>query len=424
MNASAPVRAAVVGAGHRGQLYASYALSHPEELKIVAVVDVDEFRRGQMAQSHAIPAEMSFGTVEEFLRKPRSVDAVINGTMDPLHIPTSVPLLAAGYHMLLEKPIGVTQDEVMTLAAVAREHHSKVMICHVLRYAPFYVEIRKRVAAGEIGEIVSIQTTEHVSYHHMAVAFIRGKWSRADKSSPMLMSKCCHDLDLIAWMKSGIAPRSVSSFGSRTYFRPERAPAGSGTRCMVDCQIEANCQYSARKHYIEMGLWDVYAFQGIEHMAPTSEQKIESLRTDNPYGRCVWRCDNDVVDRQTVSVEFADGCTVTHNMIGGVSRPGRSIHLVGTEGEIQGFMEDSVFFVRHPDPTPGHEYFEERVDTTTGDGGHGGGDLRLVADFVRVLRGESASISTTSLEDSVRGHLIGFAAEKSRHERTTVNVGD
>ncbi len=417
-----PITAVIVGAGHRSVCYGRYGVKNPDELKIVAVAEPNEFRRKQTAEEFGIPSDLCFETAEELASRPRFADAAINGTMDRDHIPTSLPLLEKGYDLLLEKPIAPSAAEVLSLRDAARKYGSMVMICHVLRYAPFYAAVRQRVADGEIGQLLSVQTQENVSYHHMAVGFVRGKWNREGESNSMLMAKCCHDMDLITWMMSGIAPKSVSSFGSRMYFRPEKAPAGSGTRCLLDCAIEADCPYSAKKHYIEQGLWGFYAWQPVEHLNLNTEGKIASLREDNPFGRCVWACDNDVVDHQAVIVEFADGCTATHNMVGGVSRPCRSIHLIGTEGEIQGVMDEGSFVVRHPDARAGHEYAEERVEINVKGDGHGGGDHRLVADFVRVLRGEPASISTTSLEDSVYGHLIGFAADVSRVEHRVIPI--
>jgi hypothetical protein len=269
----------------------------------------------------------------------------------------------------------------------------------------------------------------------MAVGFIRGKWSKKSYCrSSMLMAKCCHDLDLIAWMKSGIKPRSVASFGDNFQFRAENAPPEAGTRCLVDCPIEEDCLYSARKHYIDHPhRWSFYVWESLEHLAhPTIEDKIHSLETDNPYGHCVWKCDMEVVDHQSVLIEFEDGSTATHNMIGGSSRPSRAIHLIGTKGEIQGVFEDRRFVIRHIDPRPGHEYSEQVIDldvvgNVPGDmhgtfGGHGGGDLRLVADFLRVVRGEPASISTTDIRDSITGHLIGFCADRAMEERRVVDV--
>lgn len=419
---SKQITAIVVGAGHRGLLCASYALQHPDELKIVGVADPNEWRRKQTAEIHGFGPDMCFESAEELARKGLLADAIINGTMDNEHVPTSLPLLAAGYHILLEKPIANRESEVRALQATARKYDRTVMICHVLRYAPFYAAIRKRVLDGEIGEIMSVMTVENVSYHHMATCFVRGKWNRLELGNSMLMSKCCHDLDLITWMKSGIRPLRVSSLGSLMYFRPEHAPEGSGKRCLVDCKIEETCDYSARKHHIDQNIWPTYAFQSIEHEEQTEENRLRSLREDNPHGRCVWHCDNDVVDHQAVAIEFADGSTGSHNMIGGTSRPCRSMHIIGTKGEIQGVNEEGAFVVRHPDVRKGHEYSETRVEVNVSGDGHGGGDMRLVEDFVRTLQGEPRSISSTNLDDSIYGHLLGFAADKARIEHGCVEI--
>lgn len=427
----APVAAVIVGAGHRSISYASYSLDHPDEIRIVGVADPNELRRKRVAETYGLSPDQCFESAASLAQRPKMADAVINGTMDHQHVSTSLPLLAAGYDMLLEKPFATNEDDMWELVDVCRKHRRKIMICHVLRYAPFYVEIHKRVLEGLIGEIINIQTVEHVSYHHMAVGYVRGKWNRKSQCySSMLLAKCCHDLDLIAWMKSGIAPRSVSSVGSNMQFRSEKAPKGAGTRCLVDCPIEADCLYSARKHYIDHPLrWGFYVWASIEHIPnSTIEDKITSLKAENPFGRCVWRCNNDVVDHQSVVTEFEDGCTVTHNMVGGASRPMRSIHLVGTRGEIQGILEDSRFAIRHMDPRPGHEYSEEGVNLNIrGDmhgalGGHSGGDKRLVADFVHMIRDEPCSISCTSINDSIYGQLMAFCADRAMEEHTVVDI--
>jgi len=428
---SRPLTAVIVGAGHRSLVYASYAREHPDELKIVGVADPTELRRKQVAELYGLKPDQCFETAEDLAARGKIADAAINGTMDHQHVPTSLPLLEAGYDVLLEKPFATHEKEMRQLVRTARRCGRKIMICHVLRYTPFYMAVRRKLLDGLVGEPINMQTVEHVSYHHMAVGFVRGKWSnRARCRSSMLLAKCCHDLDMIAWMKSGVAPRSVSSHGCNMQFRPEKAPPGAGTRCLVDCPIEKDCLYSARKHYIDHPeRWSFYVWACLEHIPePTIQDKIRSLETDNPYGRCVWRCDNDVVDHQSVVIEFEDGATVTHNLVGGVSRPLRSIHVLGTRGEIQGVFEDNKFVIRRIDPRPGREYSEEWVDVNVeGDmhgafGGHGGGDLRLVSDFVRALRGEPPSISCTSIEDSIRGHQIVFAADRAMEERRVVDI--
>ena len=420
---SKAITAVIVGAGNRTNVYSTYAEIHPDDLKIVGVVEPAEIRRNQTAERFHVSKEHRFASIEEFVNSPKIADAVINGTMDQLHVKTTIPVLKAGYHVLLEKPIGTSEEEMRELQQAAEQYDRKVMICHVLRYAPFYAEIKKRILAGDIGDIINIQTSENVSYHHMAVAFVRGKWNSKEKcGSTMLMAKCCHDLDIIAWFMSGMKPTRVSSFGSLMHFRPEKAPEGAGKRCLVDCQIESECPYSAMKNYIEQDHWGWYAWRSIQHLGsnPTKEQKIESLKTDNPFGRCVWHCDNDVVDHQSVVIEFENGMTATHNMTGGCSKPSRHIHLIGTKGEIQGCMEDGYFMVRHPDPRKGKVYVEERVDIHVSNDMHGGGDLRLVSDFVSLMKGHQPSISTTSLQDSINGHLIGFAADRANIENHVI----
>ena len=429
--AQTPVTAVVVGAGNRAMYYSSFALQRPDMLKIVGVAEPSERRRQLAAERFGLSPEQCFDSAQELADKPNMADAVINGTMDQFHVPTSLPLLAAGYDILLEKPFATSEREMRELIQAANRHEKKVMICHLMRYISFWRAIKERVARGEIGEVINIQTNEHVSYHHMAVAYIRGKWARqAVSGSPMLMSKCCHDLDVIMWMKSGIRPRSVSSFGSNIQFRPENAPEGAGTRCLVDCPIESDCLYSARKHYIDHpDRWSHYVWDKLERAEDlTPAQKYDFLKSDSPYGRCVWRADMDVVDHQSVAIEFEDGSTATHNLVGGSPRPVRTIHLIGTIGEIQGVYEESRFVVRHIDPRPGHEYSEESVSVdVTGDmqgakGGHGGGDMRLVADFVNFVRGEPRSISCTSIDDSVNGHLVGFRADEAMRERRVVDI--
>lgn len=422
---SQPLTTIIVGAGHRGVGYGTYAQTHPEELTVIGVADPDPIRRERTRELFGFAGSMCFESAEQLAARGKLADTVINGTMDADHVPTTLPLLEAGYDVLLEKPICPTQEELLQLLQTARRTGRTVCIGHVLRHAPFYAEVRRRVAAGEIGDLVTVNTTERVSYHHMALGFVRGKWNQKASSNPMLMSKCCHDLDLIAWVKSGIRPVRVGSLGGRMHFRPERAPANSGTRCLVDCPIERECDYSARKHYLEQNLWGTYVWHCLEYLGePTMEDKIRSLSTDNPHGRCVWKCDNDVVDHQSVIVEFADGCVGNHTLTTGTAKPCRTLHLVGTKGEIEGSVEDGTFVVRFPDARAGCEFTETPVDLNVSMDMHGGGDLRLVGDFLQVVRGEQPSLSTTQLEDSVYGHLIGFAADVAMEERRIVEVVD
>ena len=428
------ITAIIVGAGHRAMLYGRLSRIYPDRFKVVGVADPDPVRREKAAAEFGFGPEMMFQSADELAARGKLADAVINGTMDADHVPTAVPLLEAGYDMLLEKPFAVNVEEVRRLSDAVKRTGRTIMICHVLRYAPFYVEMKKRVVNGEIGELVSLQTSEHVSYHHIANCFVRGKWRRSDVcKSTMLMAKCCHDLDLLTWFLSGIKPVRIASFGGRHFFCREKAPANAGEYCLLDCPLERNCPYSNRQINLNHPKrWGSYVWTRLEKTAePTMEQyEAELKRRDNPYARCIWKMDNNVVDRQAVMVEFANGAVATHNMIGGTSRPCRKIHIVGTAGELEGVMDENRFVVRKIDPRPGHEFSLEEVnltdrgDTTGAFGGHGGGDLLVVEDFVASLEGRKPSISCSALEDSIRGHMIGFLADRALTEDRVIHYED
>ncbi len=421
-----PVTAIIVGAGHRALVYSELAKTNPEMLKIVGVADPNPVRRKHCMEYFGFGEDMCFESAEELAAKGKLADTIINGTMDEVHIETSIPLLECGYDMLLEKPFAVNEEEMRKLVDCAKNHNSKVMICHVLRYSPFYYAIKERIAKGEIGKIINIQTTEHVSYHHLSTSYIRGKWANSDKChTTMLLAKCCHDIDLMMWMMAETKPVKVSSFGSKYQFKPENAPEGAGTICMKDCPLVDTCKFSTKKLYIDHpDRWAFYVWDKLEHIEnPTIEDKIALMKSDSPYARCIYKCDNNVVDHQSVLVNFESGATGTHNMVGGSSQSLRRIHIIGTEGEIYGNFEESKFYVSKINPSPDAHNEEcdiEEVDlNVTGDmvgayGGHGGGDERLTADFVKFIRGEQPSLACTSIFDSVAGHLCVYLADQSR----------
>lgn len=421
-----PVTAIIVGAGHRAMVYSKLALTNPELLKIVGVADPNPIRRKQCMEKFGFSEDMCFENADELAKKGKLADTIINGTMDEQHIETAVPLLNCGYDMLLEKPFAVNEEEMRELVDCAKKNNSKVMICHVLRYTPFYYGIKKRIVDGEIGDIINIQTNEHVSYHHLSTSYVRGKWANSDKChTSMLLAKCCHDLDIIMWMMAETKPTQISSIGSKYQFKPENAPKGAGTICMKDCPLVDTCVYSTKRLYIDhpdrwaFYVWD--ALEGIEN--PTIEDKIKLMKSDSPYARCMYKCDNNVVDHQSVLINFASGATATHNMVGGSSEPRRNIHIIGTKGEIFGNFEESKFYVSKIDPSPDAHNGECRIEevdlNVSGDmvgayGGHGGGDERLAEDFVKFIQGEKPSLACTSIFDSVAGHLAVYLADESR----------
>lgn len=410
-----PVTAIIVGGGHRSMTYAQLAVKEPDMLKIVGVADPNEDRRRMISEKFSISENLCFASAEELAKAPKFADAVINGTLDDIHVRTTIPLLKSGYDVLLEKPFAVNEDEARELVEAAKKYGRKIMVCFVLRYAPFYQKIKQLLTEGAIGDVIDIQTDEFVSYHHMSTSHVRGKWNNSGKChSSMLLAKCCHDLDIMMWLMNNTKPKSVTSFGCCKQFRPENAPEGSGTRCIVDCPFADTCLYSAKRIYLDHpDRWSVYVWDKLENLKnPTIEDKRKLLET-SPYGICAYKSDNNVVDHQTVSIIFDNGATGTHHMIGGSPRGNRTITVTGTKGMISGSLEDGKFSLSTINPDPGCEYDEIEIDISNDGDSHGGGDMGLVRDFVAYCRGEKTSPSCTSIEDSFAGHLAVYLADRS-----------
>lgn len=423
------IKVVLVGAGNRADIYASVALTHPEKMKVVGIVDPDPIRRELMKNKYKVSSDNCFTDVSEFVKREKFADAVINGTMDHLHVQTSVPVLEKGYDLLLEKPFAVNENEIDRLCETAKKYGNKVVIGHVLRYTDFYSAIRHHVLSGDIGRIISIEMNEHVSYHHMAVSYVRGKW-RSEKLcfAPMLLAKSCHDIDILLWMMKETNPVSVASFGSDFQFGAERKPTNAGDRCMTDCPLVDECIFSAKSNYLAAPRWHQYVWKLLEDLPELTQQaKENSLKTDNPYGTCVWNFERDGnVDHQTVIINFSNGATGSFSMIGGSAASERNIHIIGTRGEIKGTFESSRYVVRKMAPDTHTGYTEVEYDLkTTGDmvgaqGGHGGGDQKLALDFIDYLNGNPPSVSCATLDDSVISHRTVLSAEKARKTQSIV----
>jgi predicted dehydrogenase len=416
-----PIRMVIVGAGDRAMIYARESLAHPELFQVVGVADVSQERVRRAQETFSIPQEHCFSSAEELAAYPRFADAVINGTMDRQHVSTSLPLLRSGYDMLLEKPFAVNQEEAQELLHCVQETGRRVMVCHVLRYSPFYRKIQEIIASGEIGKIINIQMAEQVSFFHESVSYVRGKYALPEIcGSGMLLSKCSHDLDIMAWLMNDTRPSRVSSIGSVFQFRPEMAPEGAGTHCLLNCPVERDCIYSARRLYLEHPQrWANNVWRECGHAGCSEEEKQRILlEKDNPYSRCVYRCDLQIVDHQSVLVGFADGATGTFSMTGGAAAPARHIHITGTRGEISGIFEEKRFTVSRIDPEAEGGMVRRVVDAPVALSwdAHGGGDQAVVQDFIALLTGTGVSPCCTTLEDSMAGHQIVFLAEKSREK--------
>ena len=406
-----PITVAVAGCGSRGQdTYTKILLEMPDKAKIVAAADIDPEKLEGMKKLTGIADDACYASAEEMLAQPRLADVMLICTPDRCHYMQAKDALLKDYDLLLEKPISPFANQCSELSRIAQERGRKVAVCHVLRYTAFYQKIKELIDAGVIGDTVNVQAIEQVCYWHQAHSFVRGNWRNEGLSSCMILQKCCHDMDILLWL-TGKRCRSVSSFGCLHLFKAENAPEGSAARC-VDCPVAAECPYNAVQFYL-----DEYRRSGddwpqnVVAFEPTEEKLMAALRT-GPYGRCVYRCDNDVVDHQVVNLELADGATVNFTMTAFTAHGGRTIRVGGTMGEIYGDMKaNEIRVMRYGRP-------DEVIDvrTLTDDfSGHGGGDARLVREFVELVRGEiGVSGTLTSIDRSVESHLVALAAEESR----------
>jgi predicted dehydrogenase len=398
----------VLGCGGRGRLFAQWLAAHPDAGRIVAAADPDEKALGELSQLHDVPAANRFQGWKELLAQPKLGDVAINTTMDRLHCASATRALELGYHMLLEKPMATTLDDCIAIDRAAQRKGAIVSVCHSMRYHRVYQEVKRLVIEGAIGEIVTFEQLEPVEPVHQSHSFVRGNWGSEQSSTFMLLAKSCHDVDVLAWLV-GAPCRRVSSFGSLTYFRRENAPAGSGDRC-VDCQVEPTCMYSAKKIYLEPDGWALHA-----RVFGTATERLQQLET-SPYGRCVWKCDNNVVDRQVVSFEFDRGVTGTFTMTA-FGTGGRSLRLHGTTGWLHASIEtNEIELTRYNDRT------RTVIKLDADEGSHGGADSRLMENFVAALRANDPSVVLTSTSESLASHRIVFAAEHARRTGSVVSV--
>lgn len=410
-----PVTVAVIGAGMRGRYcYSPYSKAHPDEMKIVAVADINPQRLEAFSKEYGIPASACFKSSEEFFKSPRMADIVIISTQDRQHYADTIPALKKGYHILLEKPISPSAQECIEIAEAAEKYNRHVVVCHVLRYTTFYQMMKFYIDSGRIGDVVSMQHIENVGYWHQAHSFVRGNWSNSKASSPMILQKSCHDMDIMLWL-SGKNCKRVSSYGSLKHFRPECAPQGAAERCL-DCSVRMTCPYNAEKIYlykyfgcVEPGYWPNQVLS--ENV--TRENIYKALR-EGPYGRCVYHCDNDVVDHQVVNIEFEDGATASFTMVAFSQDMKRETNIFGTLGEIRGDMEKNKIYVT----TFGQPTEEIDVSKYTSDfSGHGGGDNKMMHELLSLIAGEiEESPTLTSVKVSIQSHLMSLAAERSRLE--------
>ncbi|MFX0125974.1 MAG: Gfo/Idh/MocA family oxidoreductase, partial [Candidatus Hodarchaeota archaeon] len=411
------------------------------------------------AQAHSIPSSYQYNNWEDLLQSKLAVAAFIC-TQDQMHTAPAMKALNLGYNVLLEKPMATKINECITLTKKAEEVKKQLRIAHVLRYTPFFGKIHEIIQSGQLGNVITIDHRENVSYWHMAHSFVRGHWAKEKSSSPMILAKSCHDLDILYWLV-GSPPRYISSFGRLTHFKPENAPLGATNRCLDGCTVSDSCKYYAPRIYIDIipllriaqigasGKLRFITNLALKHPQLFSKLKnlpyfcrvneyqgwpistiTEDLTTDGkwealkkgPYGRCVYFADNDVVDHQVTIIEFENGATATFTMHGHSHLEGRTIRIDGTKGTLVGeFLSSGERLIFYDHFNEAEEFILNQKMQYDTSGGHGGGDRGLIDSFIKSLQGNDED-PLTSAKTSLESHLMAFAAEEARLTKRVIQI--
>lgn len=417
-----PLQIAILGCGSRGRTYAGIAASMGARYQITAAADPVAQRCEAVANSVTSGNIRKFSSAEELFAAGRLADVLIIATQDADHFEHACTALRAGYDVLLEKPASETLDRCEALDALARTLGRRIGLCFVLRYTPFYATVKALLASGRLGQIISMRASEGVEHFHQAHSFVRGHWSKSKESTPMIVAKCSHDADLLCWLAES-APAAVSSFGSLEWFRQANAPRAAPARCTDACTAASQCPYDAHRYLGDKRRWLGMVMDGA---ATADDATILDFLKSSPWGRCVYQCDNDVVDHQVVSVEMRNGVTATLTMT--AFDQGRTLEIHGTRASLRGgspFQEAGTPELWLRDHETGKAEPIEIVQTTspgaTGYAGHGGGDWGLINALDQMFRGPE---SLPPGLDGLAGHRLAFLAEKSRLTRAVEASSD
>lgn len=420
------ITAIVIGAGDRGKTYASFAKKEPDIFKVIAVAEPSEVRRKAFQKEYSIEDDMCFTDWESAFEKGKIADAAIICTQDKEHYLPFIKAHELGYHVLIEKPVSTNEKECIEMTNVAKKAQTISAVCHVLRYTPIYRKMKELIQSGSIGEPSSIEHIEPIGPSHFAHSYVRGKWRKEAESSPIILAKSCHDLDIMLFLADA-SVKKLASFGSLRHFRIENAPEGSSERCIEGCQVEAQCPYSTLKQYDKN---HPHTYPTSTIVQEQSAQGVEKAMREGPYGRCVYRCDNDVCDRQSVSIEFENGITASFTMTAFAEFGGRRTRVMGTHGEIIASFgaEDKIILRDFRQGWRGEGISADDLRINPDDGlgdtasGHGGGDMRLTRAFVEAVRSNDVGLLSSTLPSSLESHMMAFAAEKSRREGVVVDM--
>ena len=409
----------LIGAGNRGGVYTDVMSDLPEQFQVVAVAEPRDSRRERIQQKHNLPNDMCFTDYKPLLALGKIADIALIATMDRDHFEPAMMAIDLGYDLMLEKPITPTPEECIALTENAKKHGVRVVICTVLRYTPLFIKLKEIIDSGRIGKVMSINHEECVEFVHQSHSFVRGNWGNSERSSVMLLQKSCHDMDILQWL-IGKKCKKVQSFGSLSYFTAENAPEGAPERCIEGCPVGDTCIYNSVKLYLES---DSNWFRSAAtKLVKSSDEDVKKSLLESNYGKCVFHCDNDVVDHQTVNMLFEDDVTVTFTM-NAFNTGGRYINIYGTKGEIRAALKgDTPIRVYDIVSKETEEIPSSGTDGVLG--GHGGGDAGIVRTLYSYMVGEYNGVSVPTIEESCYNHLITFAAEHARNTGTVVDVDE
>ena len=420
MKPDKPISMIIIGAGGRGFTYAHYADLHPEQVRVVGVVEPRDHYRNKMATDYAIASQNVTTQWQELAARPRFADAVAITTPDALHTEPAIAFAQQGYAILLEKPMAPTANDCRRIVRTVQQHGNIFAVCHVLRYTEYTQKLKQIVDSGAIGEVVSINHIEPVGYWHMAHSFVRGNWRNTGESSFMLLAKSCHDID---WLRYIVGQRclQVSSFGALTHFKKSQKPSEArDATCCLDCAFEPRCAYSAKKLYLGMfqrgEFWWPLEIITPDHHSETGV--LNAMRT-GPYGRCVYECDNDVVDHQVVNLLYENEVTASFTMVAFTQLGHRRTTVFGTRGELCGDGEQITHYDFLTDKI---QVTDTRAGGADAASGHGGGDYGLMHSFIQAVATGNQSLVLSGAEETLETHLTTFAAEQSRLEGETIRI--
>lgn len=421
-----PIKVVILGCGSRGKGFAKRMAALPQMYQVVAVADPLEKCLEQMQDILGIAPEDCYSDWREILSQPKMADVAVIATMDKDHYEPAMAAIEQGYHLLLEKPVAPTPEECADIAHAAEKAGVAVVVCHVLRYAPFYRKVKELLLADAIGTPMSIVMVEGVGHIHYSSSYVRGQWHSEAETTPMLMAKSCHDLDMIQWLMDRPC-KQVQSFGSLTHFTPDQAPEGAPVRCADGgCPAGDTCPYNCMKIYYEdrteRNFYRRGCTKGISTKRIPDDEEVLPVLQNTDYGLCVYHAHNDVTDHQVVNMEFEGGATASFS-VNAFNEGGRYIRIFGTKGELYANASDTEIQVYSFADSQRHSVPVLKTDESIV-GGHGGGDDGIVRDLYDYLRGDYQGHSIATIDTSVKNHFIGFAAEVARHSNTVVSVDE